>query len=89
MRLSDVKAFLDTQGKNKVRIGQFIGKGPEAIRASASPLLREALKIDGATAKTHFVLGVILLDKLTSEARDHLLRAANEVRSSRQNPWGK
>lgn len=41
----DVKKFLDTQGKNKVRIGQFIGKGPEALRASASPLLKEALKI--------------------------------------------
>jgi len=31
--------------------------------------------MDGSAAKTHFVLGVILLDKLTSEAREHLLLA--------------
>jgi hypothetical protein len=42
---TDVKDFLDKQGKTKVRVGQFIGKGPEAGRASASPLLREALRI--------------------------------------------
>jgi len=45
--------------------------------------LRQALKIDGTTAKTHFVLGVILLDKLTSEAREHLLLAVNEVSRAR------
>jgi hypothetical protein len=52
-------------------------------RTGGEAELREALKMDGATAKTHFVLGVILLDKLTSEARDHLLRAANEVSRAR------
>jgi len=48
-------------------------------RTAGENELREALKIDGTTAKTHFVLGVILLDKLTTEARGHLLLAANEV----------
>jgi len=41
----EVKKFLDSEGKSKVRIGQFIGKGPEALRASSSPLLREAIRI--------------------------------------------
>jgi tetratricopeptide (TPR) repeat protein len=47
-------------------------------RASGENELRQALKMDGSAAKTHFVLGVILLDKLTSEAREHLL-LANEI----------
>lgn len=42
---ADVKAFVDKEGKNKVRVGPFFGKGPEAERASASPLLREMLRV--------------------------------------------
>jgi hypothetical protein len=42
---ADMKKFLDGQGKNKVRIGQFVGKSLEAGRASSSPLLKESLRI--------------------------------------------
>ena len=61
--VDDVKKFLDSEGKNKIRIGQFIGKGVEALRASSSPLLREALRsslrkkeIDLVDAGAHYEL---------------------------------
>ncbi len=54
---ADVKKFLDGQGKNKVRVGQFIGKGLEAGRASSSPLLKEALRISLEKQKIDVVDG--------------------------------
>jgi Flp pilus assembly protein TadD len=52
-------------------------------RQAGDKELREALVMDGKSSKAHFVLGVVLLDGSTSEARDHLLLAKNEVTMAR------
>lgn len=52
---ADVKKYLDQQGKNKVRIGQFTGRGPEALRASAQPLLKEAILLSLRKQKIEIV----------------------------------
>lgn len=45
--------------------------------------LRDALRIDRNNPKTHFVLGLLLLDRNTPEARDHLLLAKKQVITAR------
>ncbi len=42
----DVKIFLDNQGKNKIAIGQFLGRGDLGRFGSASPLLHTALEYE-------------------------------------------
>jgi tetratricopeptide (TPR) repeat protein len=45
--------------------------------------VREALKLDKALAKAHYLLGLILLDRKAPEARDELRMAQNEVNIAR------
>jgi Flp pilus assembly protein TadD len=45
--------------------------------------LREAIKLGSNVPKAHFLLGVLLLDRDTEEARDHLLLARNDVSRAR------
>jgi Flp pilus assembly protein TadD len=45
--------------------------------------LREAIQLDSNVPKAHFLLGVLLLDRDTEEARGHLLLARNDVSRAR------
>jgi tetratricopeptide (TPR) repeat protein len=45
--------------------------------------LRAAIKLDGNVPKAHFLLGILLLDRGTEEARNHLLLAQNDVSRAR------
>jgi Flp pilus assembly protein TadD len=45
--------------------------------------LREAIRLDSNVPKAHFLLGVLLLDRDTEEARGHLLLARNDVSRAR------
>jgi len=48
-------------------------------RAAGERSIREALEKDRYFSRAHFLLGVILLDKATPEAPDHLLMVENEI----------
>jgi Flp pilus assembly protein TadD len=52
-------------------------------RTNAEQELRQAIQLDGKSLKAHFLLGVILLDQGTEEARDHLLLAQNDASQAR------
>jgi len=45
--------------------------------------VREAIRLDKNQPKSHYLLGLILLDRGTPEARDELLLARNEVSAAR------
>jgi tetratricopeptide (TPR) repeat protein len=45
--------------------------------------LREAINADRTSPKPHYLLGVLLLDRATQEARDQLLFAQNQVSGAR------
>jgi tetratricopeptide (TPR) repeat protein len=45
--------------------------------------VREAIRLDKNQPKSHYLLGLILLDRGTPEARDELLRARNELSAAR------
>jgi tetratricopeptide (TPR) repeat protein len=52
-------------------------------RAAGEREIREAIRIDRHFSKAHFILGVILLDKPTPEARDELLLVENDISLAR------
>lgn len=45
--------------------------------------VREAIRLDKNQPRSHYLLGLILLDRGTPEARDELLRARNELSAAR------
>jgi Flp pilus assembly protein TadD len=79
--LKGAVALLPSLAANHSNLGYALCRVGD--RTEGENQLREALKLDGSNAKTHFLLGVILLDKFTSEAREHLLLAVNEVSRAR------
>lgn len=50
---------------------------------NAERQVREAIRLDRKLWKSHFLLGLILLNRGTSEARDELLLAQNELSAAR------
>ena len=48
-------------------------------RGAGERALREAISLDGTLLKAHFLLGLLLLDHLTTEARDQLLMVSEDI----------
>jgi tetratricopeptide (TPR) repeat protein len=79
--LKDAVTLMPYLAANHSNLGYALCRS--GSRAAGEQELREAIKLDRNAVKTHFLLGVILLDRGTVEARDHLLLVHNGLGRAR------